>query len=90
MVVMMDSAACRRHSVRSRVAWITSRFPSRIDGLVVLSLTLRGLLPGTPRRAIASQEAIPLLRSDGPEIRPGVGARPGNVRECYNCRILQL
>eukprot|EP00976_Prorocentrum_cordatum_P062278 1176662-Prorocentrum_minimum.AAC.3 len=41
------------------------------------SLTLRGLLPGTPRRGIASLS----LRSAGPEIRPGVGARPGNVKE---------
>eukprot|EP00976_Prorocentrum_cordatum_P087602 1186971-Prorocentrum_minimum.AAC.4 len=51
------------------------------------SLTLRGLLPGTPRRGIASQKALASLRSAGPEIRPGVGARPGNVKEvpCRPC-----
>eukprot|EP00976_Prorocentrum_cordatum_P016067 322625-Prorocentrum_minimum.AAC.1 len=49
------------------------------------SLTLRGILPGTPRRGIASHESSAeirpggSLRSAGTEIRPGVGARPGNV-----------
>eukprot|EP00976_Prorocentrum_cordatum_P102752 1193195-Prorocentrum_minimum.AAC.1 len=44
------------------------------------SLTLRGLLTGTPRRGIASQE-LRSLRSDGPEIRPGVGARARQKRQ---------
>eukprot|EP00976_Prorocentrum_cordatum_P087444 1186909-Prorocentrum_minimum.AAC.2 len=29
------------------------------------------------------------LRSDGPEIRPGVGARPGNVKERYTQYMYQ-
>eukprot|EP00976_Prorocentrum_cordatum_P073406 1181080-Prorocentrum_minimum.AAC.2 len=44
------------------------------------SLTLRGLLPGTPRRGYRLPGAR-FARTDGPEIRPGVGARPGNVKD---------
>eukprot|EP00976_Prorocentrum_cordatum_P092189 1188831-Prorocentrum_minimum.AAC.1 len=64
----------------TQITWLVVYIIHRLQTF----LTFRGLLPGTPRRGIASQERIASLRSlrsDGPEIRPGVGARPGNVKE---------
>eukprot|EP00959_Pyramimonas_sp_CCMP1952_P012677 268102-Pyramimonas_sp.AAC.1 len=43
------------------------------------SLTLRGLLPGTPAGGSPPRRAR--FASDGPEIRPGVGASEAGQRQ---------
>eukprot|EP00976_Prorocentrum_cordatum_P091931 1188715-Prorocentrum_minimum.AAC.4 len=42
---------------------------------------LRGGAPGPPAGRSEDVVLVGSLRSAGPEIRPGVGARPGNVKE---------